>query len=173
MRYAKLFVIACVLAAVAPLMPSPQAAKPAGHEFPGWPGQFDGRTLIAVPLSEREQAFAQGFPGRMATFTDGQRTILFRWVIKETRTLHSAWDCFRGSGYRVSPLPLHKDENGQLWGMFRATRGSETVNVFERISDDSGNAWTDVSAWYWAALRRKSQGPWWAVTVVRAGQGEE
>jgi hypothetical protein len=173
MRYAQLFVIACVLAAAAPFVPSPQAVRPEKHAFPGWPTHFDGRTLAAMPLSEREQTFAQGFPGRMATFTDGERTILFRWVTKDTRKLHSAWDCFRGSGYRVTPLPLHKDEHGQLWGNFRATRGSETVHVSERISDDSGNAWTDVSAWYWAALLGQSNGPWWAVTVVRAGQGEE
>jgi hypothetical protein len=173
MRYAKLFVIACVLASVVPFVPRLPAARPREHGFPGWPRHFDGRTLTSVPLSDREQAFARGFPGRIATFTDGSRTILFRWVTQETRKLHSSWDCFRGSGYHVSPLPLHKDENGHLWGTFQATQGPETLHVSERISDDSGNTWTDVSAWYWAALLGKSNGPWCAVTVVRAGQGEE
>jgi hypothetical protein len=173
MRYAKFFVIACVLAAIVPLAPSLQAAKHADRGFPGWPTHFEGRALTRIGLSEREQAFAKGFPGRMAAFTDGRRTILFRWVAKETRKLHSSWDCFRGSGYSVSPPHLRKYETGRLWGAFRATRGPETLHVSERISDDSGKFWTDVSAWYWAALLGKSPGPWWAVTAVRAGQGEE
>ena len=170
MRYAQLFVIACLLAAAVPFLPSRPVAKTADLAFPGWPTHFEGRTLTSVPLSEREQRFSRGFPGRMATFFDGTRTILFRWVTAETRKLHSAADCFRGSGYRVHPLPLRRDANGRLWGAFQATRGSETVHVCERISDGSGNSWTDVSAWYWAALKGEGTGPWWAVTVVRAGR---
>jgi hypothetical protein len=173
MRYAKLFVVACTLAAFVPWVPGRPSAQLQDHAFPGWPTQFEGRSLTPVPLSAREQAFTDGFPGRMAIFSDGTRTILFRWVTAETRQLHAASDCFRGSGYHVSPLPLRKDGNDLLWGAFRATRGLEVLHVSERISDTAGNSWTDVSAWYWAALKGTSQGPWWAMTVVRVGQGDE
>jgi hypothetical protein len=55
---------------------------------------------------------------------------------------------------------------GLLWGAFEATRGPERVIVKERITDESGKYWTDVSAWYWAALLGQTDGPWWAYTVV-------
>ena len=50
----------------------------------------------------------------------------------------------------------------------RAARPGETFDVCERIFDHDGNAWTDVSAWYWAATMGQSAGPWWAVTRVAA-----
>ncbi len=39
--------------------------------------------------------------------------------------------------------------------------------VHERItSGRDGSAWTDVSAWYWAALGHPLNGPWQAETVI-------
>jgi hypothetical protein len=38
--------------------------------------------------------------------------------------------------------------------------------VYERIYDVAGNSWSDVSAWYWAALLGKSAGPWWSVVIA-------
>jgi hypothetical protein len=44
--------------------------------------------------------------------------------------------------------------------------------VREVIADSHGNRWTDVSAWYWAAVRGETQGPWWAITVATSGTDE-
>ena len=43
--------------------------------------------------------------------------------------------------------------------------------VCERIVDHEGQAFTDVSAWYWAAIFNQSRGPW-LVTTVASGGGE-
>ncbi|HOF10726.1 MAG TPA: archaeosortase/exosortase family protein, partial [Opitutaceae bacterium] len=92
------------LSALRPLIqakPVMDAGAPA--EFPGWPTEFEGRPLTALAPSEREARFAAGFPGRIAAFSDGERTVLFRWVSQETRKLHPAIHCLRGLGYAVQP----------------------------------------------------------------------
>ena len=49
-----------------------------------------------------------------------------------------------------------------------AERGSgQKIRVCERIVDAGGVAFTDTSAWYWAAASGRSSGPWQAVTVAR------
>ncbi|MEW6730399.1 MAG: hypothetical protein AB1489_03570, partial [Acidobacteriota bacterium] len=52
------------------------------------------------------------------------------------------------------------------WGAFKASGGKETLTVYERIYDQNGNGWTDVSAWYWAAILGKTESPWWAITIA-------
>ena len=134
--------------------------------FPGWPVEFEGRTLTQLPLREHEKRFEAEYPGRFGRFTDGQREILLRFVADRTRKLHPSADCFKACGYRVQPLPLWVDENNFQWGCFNATRKIETLWVYERIYDLSGNSWTDVSAWYWSALLGQTKGPWWAITLA-------
>jgi len=78
-------------------------------------------------------------------------------------------DCFQGVGYEVSPLPMRVDEAGARWSCFAATRGEERLRVCERIYDETGRSWTDVSAWYWAAaMGTQTRAPWWAVTEAKA-----
>ena len=170
MRSALLYVAACVVAALAPLLFGAQSRPFTGENpsavFPGWPTHFEGRELIALPLTEREQRFGDGFPGRISRFTDGTREVIIRWVTAPTRRLHPASDCFEGIGYRVRPLPLRVDEAGHRWSSFAAARGNESLRVYERLYTDAGDGWTDVSAWYWAALGAETAGPWWAVTVA-------
>ena len=161
------FAAACLIAAAVPLL----SARPVprfDNDFPGWPSHYEGKLLRPLPLSSLEQRFAEDFPGRVGRFSDGKREIVMRWVSRETRKLHPAVDCFRGSGYQVSPLPIDVDPDGVRWGSFLATRGTEKIKVRERIYDAAGNAWTDVSSWYWAALWEQSQRPWWAITVAAA-----
>jgi hypothetical protein len=160
------FLVACALAALAPLVPQPSAAADA-PAFPGWPSTFDGRPLRARPLLPREQRFAAGFPGRIATFGDGRRAFVVRWVTRATRRLHPAADCFRGAGYAIEPRPLVRDAEGRAWGSFTAVRGTTRLRVRERIAGAAGGeAFTDASSWYWSALRGRGEGPWWAWTVV-------
>jgi hypothetical protein len=136
-------------------------------EFAGWPTQFEGKTLTPLPLSALERQFATDFPGRIGRFTDGEREIVIRWVTEATRQMHFASDCFQGLGYTVKPLPVHRDDHGSLWASFTASKGNERLRVYERIHNDAGETWTDVSAWYWSALRNEGGGPWWALTVAQ------
>jgi hypothetical protein len=117
-------------------------------------------------LSEREERFGAGFPGRIARFTDGRRELIFRWVAAPTRQLHSATDCFRGLGYSTTTSTLWRQEDGNIWHRLTAARGAARLTVREAITDGAANRWTDVSHWYWEALLGRTQGPWWAITVA-------
>lgn len=151
--------------AVRPLFGDSGGVREVAAAFPGWPATFDGRVLTPLEPSEREARFAAGFPGKVAAFTDGERTILLRWVARETRKLHPAAHCLRGLGYSVRPGPVWRDAAGRNWGTTRAERGGRSWTVRERICDAAGGEWTDVSAWWWDAWRGCSGGPWWAATV--------
>lgn len=160
-----MLLLVCSVAAFAPLLGARPDPALVG-DFPAWPTQLAGRPLRALPLGATEQRFAADFPGRIGRFSDGEREIVIRWVSNQTRKLHPAIDCFRGIGYAITPQPLAVDADGVRWGRFVARRGEERLEVRERIHDASGNHWTDVSAWYWAATTGKSPGPWWAITIA-------
>ena len=160
------YVLVHGLAATLPLLSVPVAESLPHNTEPHWPTQFAGRPLYPLTLTAQEQAFTQGFPGQVARFTDGSREIVIRWVQRASRTLHPASDCFQGLGYSVQPQPLRLDSDGAYWGCFQATRSDKRWHVCERITDNQGQGWSDVSAWYWAALLGKSTGPWWTFTVA-------
>lgn len=165
-----LYVTACGVAALVPLLPArygSEGARASASAFPGWPTHFEGRALTELPLTQREERFGREFPGKIARFTDGEREVIVRWVTERTRRLHPASDCFRGVGYNVSPAALRVDDAGLRWGSFTATRAGESLRVYERIYTDAGDhSWTDVSAWYWSAVGEGGNGPWWAMTVA-------
>jgi exosortase/archaeosortase family protein len=157
--------VACCSALV-PLLPV-QAVRPLSQSpFPGFPGSFEGRPLLPVPLSAEERRFSEGFPGRIGKFACGQRQVVFRWIYKETRQLHPAADCLKASGYSITPLPIFVDQSGCQWAQTEAARRASRLVVRERITDKTGASWTDVSEWYWAALLRRTTGPWWAISVI-------
>lgn len=159
------YLIACAIAAVTPFLSVHSGQPPrTDRAFSGWPNQFAGKPLRALPMTELEQRFMSDFPGRIGRFTDGEREIVIRWVTEPTRKLHPASDCFQGLGYSVRPLPLHRDDGGALWSSFAASKGNDRLRVYERIHSESGESWTDVSAWYWSAV--SENGPWWAFTVA-------
>lgn len=171
MRRTAFYLIICTLAALMPLLPMQSRRTQGaitGVAFSGWPEALDGQVLRPLPLTEHELRFGGDFPGQIGRFTDGRREVIIRWVTEATRKLHPASDCFEGIGFHVRPLPLHVDGDGLLWSSFLATRGNERLQVRERIYTDTGESWTDVSSWYWAAARESSTGPWWAVTIAEA-----
>jgi hypothetical protein len=163
------YIVACAIAALMPLL-SVQSEHSSGNTgdvaFAGWPAEFEGKTLTPLPMTELEKRFAGNFPGRIGRFTDGRREIIIRWVTEATRKLHPSSDCFQGLGYTVTPLAAHRDASGSLWASFAATKNSDRLRVYERIHNDGGETWTDVSSWYWSALRHEDAGPWWAFTVA-------
>src|SRR5215470_5597336 len=163
------FLVAVAAAALAPLTHHTGDSTIAANDtFPGWPTQYEGRQLTEVALTQRESAFVQDFPGRVGRFSDGRREIIIRWIGAPTRRLHSAADCFRGSGYAVTPLPARKDVSGAVMGCFRATLHGTTMTICEVIRDNRSESWSDVSAWYWDGMLRSSPPPWWSFVVAEA-----
>ena len=154
--------LACGVAALIPF--SSDGVKPVDHsDFPGWPDRFEGRPLTQLPLSaQEEQFYRNGFPGKIARFSDGQREVVVRWVTGPTRSLHPSQDCFRGSGYTVIEESLKTDRRE-----FRVAKGKEELVVCEYVTDARGKVWTDVSAWYWDAVLGRSEGPYWSYVVGR------
>lgn len=151
--------------------PSEAVQSPAGPERYGKSRLFillAGVILPIFTLGFEASTHVSGeafFPGRVGRFSDGQREIILRWVTQETRKLHASSDCFKANGYRIEALPI-KREGEALWSRFIAMRGKVRLEVAERIYAPGGGQWSDVSAWYWAALLGRTQGPWWAVTVA-------
>ena len=161
------FLAAALAAGLAPLLDRiSDPAMAAGKDFPGWPTQYEGRELTEMALTPREVAFVRNFPGRVGRFSDGRREIIIRWVGAPTRRLHSAADCFRGSGYSVSPMPVRRDATGAPMGCFRAGHQGDDMIVCEVIREKRGESWPDVSAWYWNAMFGSSPAPWWSFVVA-------
>jgi len=159
--------LAAAAAALAPLFEHSSRAA-AGAPFPGWPTEYEGRVLVELPLTQKEAAFVQDFPGRVGRFTDGRREIIIRWVGAPTRRLHSAADCFRGSGYAITPIAARKAGDGSTMSCFRATLRGASMTVCEVIRDERGGSWSDVSAWYWDGMLRSSDAPWWSFVVAQS-----
>jgi hypothetical protein len=159
--------LAGAAAALAPLVERSNGAT-AGAPFPGWPAEYQGRAVVELPLTPREAAFVQDFPGRVGRFTDGRREIIIRWLGAPTRKLHAAADCFRGSGYAITPIAARKNSDGTTMGCFRATLRGASMTVCEVIRDERGGSWSDVSAWYWDGMLRSSAPPWWSFVVAQS-----
>ncbi len=141
-------------------------APPAAPPAPEFPSQWQGRPLRPLVLTEVEQRFARQFPGSLARLTDGEDVLVLRTVLRPTRMLHPAADCYRGLGWRVTHVQLQQDADQRLWRCFEAMHTGQRLRVCERIVDAQGHGWTDTSAWYWAALMDQSRGPWTALTVA-------
>ncbi len=165
-----LAMVLCVLWSVTaavrvPGAPGEAVAALTSHE---WPSEWDGAALRPLALSEVEQRFADRFPGAIGRMTDGRQTLVMRQVTQPTRMLHPAVDCYRALGYRIEQARLERDAQERMWRCFVAQRhGAQKIRVCERIVDAQGTAFTDTSAWYWAAASGQSHGPWQAVTVAR------
>ena len=160
------FVLSCCFAFITPFLSINTNSAEPELIFPGWPNIMVTENMKPIAMSESEAKFATTFPGKIAIFSNGRALIQIRWITKPTRKLHPASDCFKGNGYRVKPLPLMSDESGAFWGRIQCKKGSDRLIVRERIFDNYGQAWTDVSSWYWSAAFGRSKGPWWAVTIV-------
>jgi hypothetical protein len=147
------------------------AATTPAQQMPEWPLEWHGRPLQPLARSAVEQRFAERFPGRIARFrVAGGEELVLREMQRPTRMLHPAADCWRGIGWQVgTPRLVHEDDGdgSALWRCFEATHDGQRVRVCERIVDARGLAFTDTSAWFWAASLGQSTGPWQAVTRVQ------
>jgi len=139
-----------------------------GDAMHEWPREWDGLALRPLAMSPLELRFAAQFPGRIARFAHAGGVLVLRDVQRPTRMLHPAADCYRGLGYRIDDARLERDAQQRLWRCFIAERAGRRVRVCERIVDAQGGAFTDASAWFWAAALGESLGPWRAITRVEA-----
>ncbi|MEO7055869.1 MAG: exosortase Q [Caldimonas sp.] len=130
------------------------------------PRELDGRPLRPLALGTVEARFAAHFPGRIARLTDERSVVVWRDVTAPTRMLHPAADCYRGLGYRIAEARLERDAEGRLWRTFVARRDGRRIRVAEPIVGRDATAFTDASAWFWAAQLGRSHGPWQAITVA-------
>lgn len=162
------FLLCCLIAAFTPFLSLYFAQQRSAVEFPGWPEQFEGKSLQTLPLTAHEQGFLRsGFADPIARFTDGERELIVRWTPHASRTVRSAWDALQGQGYRFGAgLAVWRDDQGNRWRMFEISRATQTWRMLEAITDESGQRWTDVSNWYWDALLGKTEGPWWVTTII-------
>ena len=136
------------------------------EEEAGWPEFFEGEVLAPLGKSERLGDMAGGLAGETRVFAQSGRIVLLRRLRAASRTVHPVADCFRAWGFHVAAQRLVKDERGALWSEFEAKRGTDFWRVRERWRDERGHQWTDVSAWWWAAQRAETAGPWWAEAVL-------
>ena len=157
----------CAIWSVAGAM-RPASAPAAAAAFQEWPADWEGAPLRPLALSEVEHRFAERFPGAIARMTDDRQVLVLRRVDAPTRMLHPAADCYRALGYGIAQARLEHDVHARLWRCFVAERhGTQKLRVCERIVGADGDAFTDTSAWYWAAASGRSHGPWQAVTLAR------
>lgn len=165
----KAFAWSCLVAALLPFVPRGDAERrqELGAPPPEWPTSFDDVPLAPLALSASEQAFAADFPGAILRGSAGNRELVLRYVTEATRRLHPAADCLRATGYSVVVGPPIVDERGRLWASSTARKGERAWRVRERIVESrTGQVFTDVSSWWWAAVLERSVGPWWAWTVL-------
>jgi exosortase/archaeosortase family protein len=163
------FLAACVLIAASWFFRSADSSAISAESSPfEWPTSFRDQSLEPLPLSVREEHFAAGFPGQLARFRCGDGELIFRRVTRATRMLHSAQDCFTAAGFTMQRLSPNTIANDGIWQVWEAKRGDEpALIVCEHIRSAEGDLFTDVSAWYWQALRHPEKGPWLAITWVR------
>ena len=159
------FVALTVAAGLIPLLHAGETGA-RSRSAVAWPTTFQGRPLERVALTPVEERFAAHFPGAVARFTDGEHQLILRAIDRPTRLLHPAADCFKAVGYSVQDSGVMADANGVQWGCFTASRYGRSMRVCERIFDEDGHSWTDVSAWYWHAVLGRTRAPWTAVAVA-------
>ncbi len=161
-------VMAAALAPVMALATPRKSGPPDLGKGPEW-FSFQGATLPLRPLpaTEAELAFARSFPGTLSSHGWGNDQVILRRVTQATRRLHPSRDCLRAAGFATTEAVTVSPGDGSRWSLFHATRAGVRWTVHERItSERDGSVWTDVSAWYWAALRHPLNGPWQAETVI-------
>jgi hypothetical protein len=160
-----LLVPVCLAFAVLRLAATPASAQ-ASPPAPEFPAEWEGRRLRPLVLTDVETRFARHFPGSLARLTDGHQVLVLRTVLRPTRMLHPAADCYRGVGWTIDRQQLQPDGENRLWRCFEAERGGRRMRVCEHIVDAQGRVFTDTSSWFWAATLEQSRGPWKALTVA-------
>ena len=157
-----------IAAALLVLRGSPRAPMSEGLQSEGRKpalSAFEGDDLVEEPLTEREAAFAEGFPGRIGRYMVDGKVVILRETDRATHRVHSAATCLAASGWSVAPMPMARLDSGE-WSRFRAEKGGESLLVREQFRTADGSTLPDVPSWFWSALLGRTKGPWLVTTVV-------
>ena len=131
--------------------------------------QYD---LTKIDPTAEEMYFSQHFPGSIGVYQSAGLHLIVRDVACATRQLHPSADCLRAVGYAIGEEKIFVDRKGGPWWHYRIQKEGQRFDVHERIiSSLDQSSWTDVSAWYWSALRHPLNGPWRAETVITVNGG--
>jgi hypothetical protein len=160
--------IVCLSAALLPLWTRHSDVPKSSVAVREWPEPF--LNMQVGQVTDLERRFAAG--DRLGRFREDGREWLVRWVADATRRMHPAEECYRATGWRVSPRPaqVSPDPAGKQlrWGCFAAHRAKDDVEVCQTITDDAGQSWSDPGSWWWAAIFSRTAGPWLSVVRVTA-----
>jgi exosortase len=128
--------------------------------------------LTKIDPTAQEMNFSQHFPGSIGVYQSAGLHLIVRDVAYATRQLHPSSDCLRAAGYSIGAAKVFVDRKGGHWWHYRIQKEGHRFDVHERIvSSLDQSSWTDVSAWYWSALRHPLNGPWRAETVITVNGG--
>lgn len=170
------FGLLCLLSLIAifqPFLSSPVSTRKSTQKVKmaeiNWPKSLNGIQLKEVSIPEKQSRFISKFPGEIKFFKHRNKLIMLRLIIKPTRKVHPASDCYKGAGYSIKWQPIEINNSGERWGNFLANKDGVSISVKERIVDDKQNQWTDASSWYWAAVLGETKPPWWGITIEEGG----
>jgi hypothetical protein len=141
---------------------APCSAQPA--DFPGWPRAWKGVKLRRAPLGAGDRACTKGFSGESARMVGQDKSYLFRWTKRPSRTLLSAAACYERGGYRVDPDRRTPPEPG--WTCYLAGKTGERWRLCETVYNEQGKRWDNIDAWLEESINDRLPGPFWAVTVA-------
>ena len=151
-----LFVLACFGTLSPPL-----SAQPA--DFPGWPLEWKGLKLRRAPLTAADRVCVSGFSGVSARFVHQERSFLFRWTKRPTRTLTTARDCYERAGYHVVEDRSARPDEG--WTCSVVAKTGERLRVCETVYSDGGLKWANADVWLTEAINDRLPGPYWSVLL--------
>ena len=157
------FALACLLAALAPWLGAEAAASDEALPFPGW-ARLVPVGFHEIALSEQERLFAEGFPGRVARFSNGRQELVMRWTATASRRLHPSEHCLRGAGFELRPAARGPAVRPGATAWI-AERGEQRLLVQEWIEAGDGRVFASVGEWYWPSALGRSRGPWVAYTL--------
>ena len=163
LRSSRAFVVCCLLAALAPWLSGAVAREPEPVPFPGWE-RYRPVAYRELALSEQERLFAEGFPGRIARFSNGREELVLRWIAEPSRRLHPAEHCLRGAGFTLTRATASPDVRAGA-SAWIAERAGKRLLVHEWIEASDGRVFGSVGEWYWPSTLGRSRGPWVAHTL--------
>ncbi|MEZ5363123.1 MAG: hypothetical protein R2748_12470 [Bryobacterales bacterium] len=137
-------------------------AQPA--EFPGWPREWEGVTLQRAPLGAGDRACIKGFSGESARMVGSDKSYLFRWTSRPSRTLQSVSVCYEQAGYRIDPD--RRPPPGPDWTCYLAGKTGERWRLCETVYNQQGKRWATMDKWMEEAINDRLPGPFWSVIVA-------
>ncbi len=107
-------------------------------------------------------------PGKIETYQHSEGLLILRQVNGATRKLHNTSTCLAASGFKLSKPDQMTDSKGRTWQTYKARNAKNDLAVKTIIVDRSGNSWTSVEEWFWAAFFSSPSKTYLAISDIRA-----